>query len=279
MNPDEERLVESENNSSASLSAAQEDPLFDRAVEIVLETKRGSVSLLQRRLAIGYTRASRLIDLMGIAKIIGEHKGSVAREVMITPEQWEEIKRLGEEELRRQEAGGEDEDGQQALFADGGALVETKPDDEEAPFDVSDQVSALAEEADADLDDSPEVGLTVEDEELGDEEYEEDDADEELSSEVEEDDSADEEVDEYEEDEEEEEEEYVDEADEEWEEDEAEAVDEVDDEAEVEDGAEEDECEDEEEWDEEDELDEDEYEEDEIEEDDVPEETPAKSRR
>ena len=50
------------------------DPLFARAVEIVLESRRGSVSLLQRRLAIGYTRSSRLIDLMGIAGIIFDHK-------------------------------------------------------------------------------------------------------------------------------------------------------------------------------------------------------------
>ena len=74
--------------------SAQEDPLFDRAVEIVLETQRGSVSLLQRRLAIGYTRASRLIDLMGFAGIIGQHKGSVAREVMMTLEHWETMKRM-----------------------------------------------------------------------------------------------------------------------------------------------------------------------------------------
>ncbi len=98
---DEERIVESKNNSSASLAAAQEDPMFDRAVEIVLESKRGSVSLLQRRLAIGYTRASRLIDLMGIAGIIGEHKGSVAREVVITLEDWETMKRLAEAEAKR----------------------------------------------------------------------------------------------------------------------------------------------------------------------------------
>jgi S-DNA-T family DNA segregation ATPase FtsK/SpoIIIE len=51
---DDERLLQSRNNSSASLAAAQEDPLFPRAVEIVLETRRGSVSLLQRRLAIGH---------------------------------------------------------------------------------------------------------------------------------------------------------------------------------------------------------------------------------
>jgi S-DNA-T family DNA segregation ATPase FtsK/SpoIIIE len=98
--PDEERLLESENNSSASLAAAQEDPLFDRAVEIVLESERGSVSLLQRRLAIGYTRASRLIDLMGIAGIISDHKGSVARDVLITPQEWEAMKRLAAEHPR-----------------------------------------------------------------------------------------------------------------------------------------------------------------------------------
>ncbi len=95
---DEERLLRSKNNSSASLAAAQEDPLFPRAVEIVLETRRGSVSLLQRRLAIGYTRASRLIDLMGIAGIISDHKGSVARDVLITPDDWEMMKQLANEE-------------------------------------------------------------------------------------------------------------------------------------------------------------------------------------
>jgi S-DNA-T family DNA segregation ATPase FtsK/SpoIIIE len=77
-----------------AMEAAQEDPLFDKAVEIVLETRRGSVSLLQRRLAIGYTRASRLIELMGIVGIIGEHKGSVAREVVMSEEEWAAIKAI-----------------------------------------------------------------------------------------------------------------------------------------------------------------------------------------
>ncbi|MEO0484191.1 MAG: DNA translocase FtsK, partial [Planctomycetota bacterium] len=95
---DEERIFESENHSSASLAAAQEDPMFDRAVEIIAETQRGSVSLLQRRLGIGYTRASRLIDLMGLAGFIGEHKGSVARAVLITPEQWAQVKEFAEQE-------------------------------------------------------------------------------------------------------------------------------------------------------------------------------------
>jgi uncharacterized membrane-anchored protein len=46
------------------------------------------VSLLQRRLTIGYARASRLIEEMAAACIVGEYKGSQAREVIITPEQW-----------------------------------------------------------------------------------------------------------------------------------------------------------------------------------------------
>ena len=97
---DEDRLLQSKNNSSASLKAAQEDTLFERAVEIVLESRRGSVSLLQRRLAIGYTRSSRLIDLMGIAGIISDHKGSVARDVLITPEEWEMMKAMAKEEAQ-----------------------------------------------------------------------------------------------------------------------------------------------------------------------------------
>lgn len=95
---DEERVLQSANNSSASLAAAQEDPLFARAVEIVLESRRGSVSLLQRRLAIGYTRSSRLIDLMGIAGIISDHKGSVARDVLITLDDWEKMKSMAADE-------------------------------------------------------------------------------------------------------------------------------------------------------------------------------------
>jgi S-DNA-T family DNA segregation ATPase FtsK/SpoIIIE len=68
------------------------DPLFDRAVDIMVETRRGSVSLLQRRLEVGYSRASRLIDQMAAAGIVGEYKGSQAREVLLTSREWEAIK-------------------------------------------------------------------------------------------------------------------------------------------------------------------------------------------
>ncbi len=138
--------AEVDDHVARSREAAEEDPLFDKSVEIVLETKRGSVSLLQRRLAIGYTRASRLIDLMGMAGIIGDHKGTVAREVMITPEVWEAMKEQAAKDAAEPQeapAGGAPERAE----AQGAA----KEDQEEALFGSS--VKAEADEiADADSD-------------------------------------------------------------------------------------------------------------------------------
>jgi S-DNA-T family DNA segregation ATPase FtsK/SpoIIIE len=77
---------------SAGDGPEERDELFDQAVDILIETRRGSVSLLQRRLTIGYGRASRLIDQMAAAGIVGDYKGSQAREVLITREEWETMK-------------------------------------------------------------------------------------------------------------------------------------------------------------------------------------------
>jgi S-DNA-T family DNA segregation ATPase FtsK/SpoIIIE len=76
----------------------ERDDLFDDAVRIMIESGRGSVSLLQRRMGIGYGRASRLVDQMAVAGIVGEHKGSVAREVLISLEDWDEMQQLEAEE-------------------------------------------------------------------------------------------------------------------------------------------------------------------------------------
>ncbi len=74
------------------------DNLYNEAVRIVLETQRGSVSLLQRRLEIGYSRAAKLIDLMAEDGIVGEYKGSQAREVFLTLEDWEaQMARMNED--------------------------------------------------------------------------------------------------------------------------------------------------------------------------------------
>ena len=74
-----------------SASSGERDEFFDQAVDLVLATQRGSVSLLQRRLQIGYSRASRIIDQMADAGLLGEYKGSQARECLMTLEEWEHL--------------------------------------------------------------------------------------------------------------------------------------------------------------------------------------------
>jgi S-DNA-T family DNA segregation ATPase FtsK/SpoIIIE len=71
--------------------AGEKDELFDKAAEIVLASQRGSVSLLQRRLSIGYSRASRIIDQMADAGLLGEYKGSQARECMMSLDEWRSL--------------------------------------------------------------------------------------------------------------------------------------------------------------------------------------------
>lgn len=68
------------------------DELYEQAVEIVIREQRGSVSLLQRVLGIGYGRAARLIDWMAEDGIVGSYNGSNARQVLIKPEEWNAIK-------------------------------------------------------------------------------------------------------------------------------------------------------------------------------------------
>jgi S-DNA-T family DNA segregation ATPase FtsK/SpoIIIE len=90
------------------------DELFDDAVRIVLDSKRGSVSLLQRRLGVGYARASRMIEQMAALGVLGEYKGSQAREVMMGVEDWEQL-RDEMEKQRVSEAGGQKAEDQSYL--------------------------------------------------------------------------------------------------------------------------------------------------------------------
>ena len=64
------------------------DELYEAAIDIVVRERRGSVSLLQRALGIGYGRAARLIDFMAEDGIVGPYNGSQAREILLTLEQW-----------------------------------------------------------------------------------------------------------------------------------------------------------------------------------------------
>ncbi len=67
------------------------DPLFEEAVEIVFSTKQASVSYLQRRLSVGYTRAGRLMDMLEGRGIVGGYEGSKPRALLITRGEWEHM--------------------------------------------------------------------------------------------------------------------------------------------------------------------------------------------
>jgi S-DNA-T family DNA segregation ATPase FtsK/SpoIIIE len=71
-------------------SPKDKDDLYEAAVEVVIREGRGSVSLLQRALGVGYGRGARLIDFMAEDGVVGQYAGSQAREVLLTLEQWAE---------------------------------------------------------------------------------------------------------------------------------------------------------------------------------------------
>ena len=77
-----------------SLDRSERDVLFDDAAKVVVLHQQGSVSLLQRKLRLGYNRAGRLIDQLYAAKIVGPYQGSTARDVLVeTEEELDEILR------------------------------------------------------------------------------------------------------------------------------------------------------------------------------------------
>ena len=68
------------------------DEMLPAAVDVILETKQASVSMLQRRLKLGYARAARIVDEMEEKGIVGPFQGSKPREILITQEQWETMR-------------------------------------------------------------------------------------------------------------------------------------------------------------------------------------------
>ncbi|MED5224927.1 DNA translocase FtsK [Bacillus safensis] len=71
--------------------AAVEDDLYDEAVDLIIGMQTASVSMLQRRFRIGYTRAARLIDAMEERGVVGPYEGSKPREVLLSKEQYDEL--------------------------------------------------------------------------------------------------------------------------------------------------------------------------------------------
>ena len=73
--------------------------MLPAAVDVLLESGQASVSMLQRRLKLGYARAARIVDEMEEMGIVGPFQGSKPREILITREQWQAMRTDGAEQL------------------------------------------------------------------------------------------------------------------------------------------------------------------------------------
>jgi S-DNA-T family DNA segregation ATPase FtsK/SpoIIIE len=80
----EEELLELPSDVEPEQLAADEDPVLEDAIRLVAQHQTASVSLLQRRLRVGYTRAGRLIDMLERRGVVSGYEGSKARKVLIT---------------------------------------------------------------------------------------------------------------------------------------------------------------------------------------------------
>ena len=69
-----------------AVDLSDRDPLFDEAARLIVIQQQGSTSLIQRKFAIGYNRAGRLMDQLEAAGIVGPFEGSKARQVLIQDE-------------------------------------------------------------------------------------------------------------------------------------------------------------------------------------------------
>ena len=69
-------------------SMDEKDEMYDEAVRVVVETNQASVTILQRRLRLGYSRAARLIDMMEQNGLVGPYVGSKARDILVDREKW-----------------------------------------------------------------------------------------------------------------------------------------------------------------------------------------------
>ena len=84
-----------------TLTNGEKDELYDEAVRIIMESNQASVSILQRRMRLGYTRAARIIDTMEQEGLIGPFEGSKPRKILVNREEWLEkglIKEEGQEQ-------------------------------------------------------------------------------------------------------------------------------------------------------------------------------------
>jgi len=82
----DENIVKEQQKSA--LNNGQKDELYDEAVKVIMESNQASVSILQRRMRLGYTRAARIIDMMEMDGLVGPYEGSKPRRILIDREAW-----------------------------------------------------------------------------------------------------------------------------------------------------------------------------------------------
>ena len=90
---DDKNTSESSGGDKEEKASSGYDDMLPQAVEVVLETKSCSVSMLQRRIKLGYSRAARIVDQMEELGIVGPYEGAKPRSVTIDREGWNEIQR------------------------------------------------------------------------------------------------------------------------------------------------------------------------------------------
>ncbi|MEO1235281.1 MAG: DNA translocase FtsK 4TM domain-containing protein [Planctomycetota bacterium] len=177
----EPQLVQIKNGGGDGELDEERDELFNDAVLVVLDTGRGSVSLLQRRLTIGYSRASRMIEQMEAAGILGHHKTAQAREVLISPEEWEAMKEMAERDIAESDEAGdtevaaEEEGPDEAEDAEYEEVAEAQGPEEDAEHEYEEEGGDDEE----DLADDSEMGYEEDEEDGEDGEWEEAEDDEE----------------------------------------------------------------------------------------------------
>jgi len=87
-NPDYDDTILTQQKAGAAGLMGEKDDMYDDAVKLVIETNQASVSILQRRMRLGYTRAARLIDMMEQNGIVGPYVGSKPRDILVDREEW-----------------------------------------------------------------------------------------------------------------------------------------------------------------------------------------------
>ena len=145
----ENRAVQEKGSSNAfdeSGGGESLDPLFDQAVDVVLDNGRASTSFLQRKLGVGYSRGSKIMDQLEEKGVIGPQDGAKPREIRINKQQWIQMKANGP----APEVDFTNENSEQMSFDEGEDTLPVSND--LPPYPLEDRIEGYEEEFDSDDD-------------------------------------------------------------------------------------------------------------------------------